>query len=249
MQKRPSYNVNPALPPLERSAHLTAADGWRESITSAAGQFSHDAALNKALTVHGSLVGALDALETVRQTRNPEHTPAQHLGEVQRQARKLSEVYIKRAQEALNELDQRITRADSEIAERIGVGRADPADGGEIRAILRSLEPEQRHRAILDAIEQADTATLAAVWHGRPLTVGLEPSAMEGLKQRASATHAPDLLQFKQSLQKARNLVDEASREVLLLSDKAAGNPDAQKQFADQVVQADMAMAELARRM
>src|SRR5690554_5623985 len=80
----------PALPPIRRTdrpSALKGAPGWASMLRTRAGSHADDPALTAVIQTHQRLVDGWDALEQVRQNRNPKHTAAQHLDVVGKSAK------------------------------------------------------------------------------------------------------------------------------------------------------------------
>jgi len=124
--------------------------------------------------------GSLDALNDARANPDPTLTEA---GAVLAAA-DAGDRMLKQAGTAYDRARAAIQSEEARLSDEISrVCRlAETSHSPEIRSVLRTMKPEDRHAAILDAIREGDADTLAAALSGPAITSGLTTEQQNNLR-------------------------------------------------------------------
>src|SRR5690554_160424 len=174
------------IAPLKRGVYLSGVDGWREAISKELPEGVTDDAINTALEVQAQLHDAWNALDQIRQNKPRTVTVDAHFQKVNDSALQIITRTGQRGEMAFATLKKRRAEIENEVIERLGIQRA-PEDANEIRAVLRSMDKEQRREALMKAVNEKDGDTLAAVIFGRDVTTCIDETDVEYIGQLATA--------------------------------------------------------------
>lgn len=237
----------PAIRRSDRPTTLKSHAGWASALTSKAGRHSHDSAIQAAISFHRGLTDGWDALEQVRQSRNPKDTAAEHLSKVDRSVKTILETYSRRLDGVLDTIGRRREALKSEISERLGVSRSDEV--AEFRQMMRSLpSASERGEILARAIDQGDTVAMSALMMTQtPTLLGVTAESLAGYRKRAINRHAPDLEALDSALADAQSLVIDSQTDSVGLSSLATGDVETRQRFAQEAESADAAALQFAK--
>lgn len=170
---------------------------------------------------------SLEAVNTLRQTADPTATEAAHVLRVN-QSTELAMAKIGRGYDSARralDADEQALRAEINNAARL----TPTAHAGEIRGIIRAMPEAERYSAILQAIQEGDAATVAAVLDAPGITSGLTEQQRDNLRSMHFKRVAPDQLKRLEAVTQARNRVLESFDAALGLSDVLGARQYAEK--------------------
>lgn len=237
-------NKTAQLPRLTRGSFLAQniSESWFKGIFEKAGeQNSNDGALLRAKYAHKSLVDSIDALEKLRDSRNPNDTPAVHLQKIAKASEKLIEATAKQFDAVRGEINLRRQEIKSQIKERLGLDTTS-TQTNEIRGIIRSMSEKDRVTAISEAIEARDSVILSAIWDAHTVTVGVKPELLTSLKNMATHKHAGDLVALREALDQSEDLLLNSFDSTLDIATTSVSG-DAVRKFKEETEKADLAAA------
>ena len=233
------------IAPLKRGSYLSGVDGWREAITKELPEGGTDDAINTALEVQAQLHDSWNALDQTRQNKPLTMTADAHFQKVNDAALEIITRTEKRGEMAFATLNQRRAEIENELTARLGIQRA-PEDANEIRAVLRSMDKEQRREALMKAVNEKDGDTLAAVIFGRELTTGVARKEVDHYRQLATAKHAADLMKLRKAVDMTEDMLKGAFSESADLYMKTIGDAATRNKIEEAQRAADEAALMLA---
>lgn len=237
-RRRPQHVQPAGFGELHLPAPLAASDGWEKSL----GADNHEAdfAVKEAARAQRAASMAWQAFGELRQKRNPQDTPAQHVANLEKHQKTLQDKVLKHTDTARGHIAQREADIAKAIEERLF---AHSEHAAELRQVIRALPEAERHGAIRQAIEQGDKATLTAALKAHPLTVGLPAESLSKLRDYAEEKLAADLHDKRKQLEKASKLLLGVVDGTLELSETALGSRQARQKYIEQTKAADEATA------
>ncbi|MDF1613654.1 hypothetical protein [Desulfurivibrio dismutans] len=186
---------------------------------------------------------AWEALDGVRRHKDPKSTAAAHLGRVEALTTKTLNTVVSRARSAFDRLKLREGELNRKISEQL---LTPTQDAGEIRAVLRAMNPADRSAAVSRAIQEGDSAVVSAVLGGQPLTVSFEARELAAFRKMAENKMTPDLVAQRAEIQRAKKLTADVLDSSVEISIEAQGSPAARKQFQEDSHRASEAEQKLA---
>ena len=237
--RRRQQRQQPAgFPELDLPAPLAASDGWEQSL--GANDPEADFAIRETARAQRAASQAWQAFGELRQRRNPQDTPAQHVANLEKHQKTLQDKVLKHTDSARGHIARREADIEKAIEERLF---AHSEHAAELRQVIRELPEAERHGAIRDAIEAGDKATLTAALKAHPLTVGLPAESLSKLRDYAERKLAADLHEKRQQLGKASALLVGVVDSTLELADTALGSRQAREKYIQETKAADEAQA------
>jgi len=162
------------------------------------------------------LKNAVQALESVALNPDPSHNDARHMARTHEAGERL-EVAVRATRQRSNELlNHHSQRLNAKLAERTGLQAPDNVEGilrnSELRAAVRSLEPEARRDVLRDAVKTKDVATLNALVNANPLVVGMDADFINSMNLAYQKSVAPEILDEIDELLEADSALQAAAR-------------------------------------
>lgn len=156
---------------------------------------------------HKNLRGAVEA-------KDPEMTEAAHYLKTKR----LGDAWLKSAGDMA---DKAMTNARAEIeAERRALvsdlGLIENHRAGEIRALVRGLDDQKRHKILSDAVAAQDAQTIAAITEAPAYLSGMTSEQAATWRRQFELRHAPERTSRIDTLQKALEVVDATINEAVV---------------------------------
>lgn len=167
------------------------------------------------------LQSARDQLENInsfRQNADPTQTESAHVLAVNQLTTRTVGTISKQfdaARSALNRAEELYQRQITEQTKLIQTGNA-----AEIRTVFRSMKPEERHAAIIAAVQADDAETLAAVLGGNALTAGLTAEQQTNLREMHQRRKAAGAFASLEAVKKAQRNLYNAFDSVLSIADE-----------------------------
>jgi len=235
MQKK-----RPALPPIEVPSALQAPDAWRESLTS---KSPDDVDVQRALNAQRRVAEAVEGLLSLRSSRDPRVSPGQHLDTIDRHARRLAEQAVSRVDEARQGLVRRMKQAQDLMHESLA---REDAHSAEVRKALRELPPEERDRAVRQAIEAGNRRVIGAVMAAPGIASGLPDETLAGLRTVAAKRLHPELVDETERLSHVHDWLLDVAGGAQSVANAARPTTEQRAEYEQAVTASDAALAKLA---
>jgi hypothetical protein len=165
---------------------------------------------------------AVEAMERTLDNRNPgdsDLTHKRHSAEAGKRLAKALEASRKKTTEVLN---QHMAGLRGQLEDATGLkGENSPQDTiarGEIRQVVRGMDPSERAAVLRRAVEDRDTDTLSALMLASPLLTGLDKELVARMRESYERQVAPEVKDELDALLEA----DCAAQSALRAADKAA---------------------------
>ena len=142
------------------------------------------------LAAHATrLTAAVESLEKLIATPDPTETSAKHTQRVAEASRKL-EARVAEIRDKIHD----DARAGAETLTRRAEERAGLTESpyaAEVRAAVRSMTPKARDKALVQAMEDGDGATIATLTNAPAIASGLDAKHLTEVRERFVEKHAP----------------------------------------------------------
>lgn len=206
--------VDPPLVPKEVPEPPAAAvsDQWFESEDYGLVGFKEEPIVQHARNLVGRARERVTRAHQSLTNRDPYFTEAQHLEDWEKRTR----VAVKNLDEEQAKLDQQfadeLRGLDQEINERLALKETERAC--EIRNYVRSIPEDQRHPFISEVVNRGDSETVAALISAPGYLSGISEDQRGNLKERYMRTHAKDLVERREAIEKAHKAAYSAHQAV-----------------------------------
>ena len=193
-----------------------------------------DAAKRAYRTYHDALDDLYNREVAVRSDKT--RTPSDHNLRVAKMAMSALEPVGKRADSALNQLNEEIGQIDAKIRSETR-SRVSPAEAQEIRGFVRGL-PDDKRREFL---AKADSDTLAAVVSGKSFLSGLSETEAVRVHHEWHQREFPELVALRKKFDRARDTLNQGFERFM--STAAQLRDPSAKEMEERAAAADQAMS------
>lgn len=208
--------MTPKPKPIMAGGHLAgdqfARPEWQQRITRG------DGTLARLGAAHAAFYQGHKNLRAVAETPDPEMTPDGHFLKTKRLGDTWLKSAGKQAEDAMS-----YARAEIEAERRALVadlGLIESHRAGEIRALVRSLDDQERQKILSDAVAAKDAQTIAAITEAPAYLSGMTQEQAQLWGRQYETRHGADRVSRIDTLRKALDVIDRTMTEAVVFHDR-----------------------------